>query len=133
MYVDFEYYESSFGGTNIPEADFIRFERQARVFLDFVTFSKVQIDNTLITDTVKDCLCEMMELKQTIENDGGIKTSESVGNASISYVVEANTTENNKLLKIVKLYLGNTDLLYRGVPPTIKNSSPIFDGGYYGY
>ena len=75
----------------------------------------------------------MMELKQTIENDGGIKASESVGNTSTTYVVEANTTESNKLFKVVKLYLGHTDLLYRGIPTIKGGSGSMFEGNYYAY
>lgn len=119
MYVTYEYYMDNsigFGGSAISATDFAKYERQARVFLDNVTFNRIKEDATLITDDVKNCLCDIMEKKFKIENDGGIKSSESVGNTTATYVVDStNTTENQQLYKIAKLYLGNTDLLYRGV------------------
>lgn len=114
-YVDYSYYKDSFGGITIPETSFLIYERKARVFIDLITFNRLRSDNTLIDNVVKDCLCEIMECNYRIDNDGGIKSSESVGSHSVSYVVNPNTTEYSKYYKIAKTHLGHTDLLYRGV------------------
>lgn len=115
MYVDFTYYRDSFGGKTIPEASFNSYERKARTFLDHITFNRLQNDATLITDAVKECLCDIMECNLKLDNDGGIKSSESVGNHSVAYVVNPNTTEYSKYYSIAKMYLGHIGLLYRGV------------------
>lgn len=115
MYVDNTYYTNSFGGSTIPSNLFTSLERKARIFLDYITFNRLQDDATLITNSVKDCLCEIMECAYKLENDGGIKAAESVGNHSVTYIVNPNTTEFSKYYKIAKMYLGHTDLLYRGV------------------
>lgn len=115
MYVDFTYYVNSFGGNTIPEASFLSYERKARTFLDNITFNKLQIDATLITDTVKECLCEIMECNYKFDKDGGIKISESVGSQSVSYQINQGDTEFNRYYKIARRYLSHTGLLYRGV------------------
>ncbi|MDD7793691.1 hypothetical protein [Clostridium sp. 'White wine YQ'] len=114
-YVDFTYYRDSFGGKTIPEASFKSYERKARIFLDNITFNRLREDETLIDNNVKDCLCEIMECGLKLDNDGGIKSSESTGNVSVSYVINPNTTEYSKYYSIARMYLGNTSLLYRGV------------------
>lgn len=114
-YADFNYYTNSFGGNTIPEASFLRLEKKARAFLDSITFNRLKEDATLIDDSVKDCLCEIMECNYKLENDGGIKISESVGSQSVSYQINQNDTEFNRYYKIAKRYLGHTGLLYRGV------------------
>jgi len=128
MYVDFTYYKDSFGGTTIPETSFITLERKARVFMDNITFNRLQADATLIVANVKDCLCDIMECnfnldQKELETDGNIIASESVDGHSVSYAisdVEKNTVDRSQLNKaryynIAKEYLSNTDLLYRGI------------------
>lgn len=128
MYVDFIYYRDSFGGTTIPEANFIKLERKARVFIDDVTFDRLKNDTALIDDTVKECLCEIMECnykleQEEAETDGKLISSETIDQHSITYAVS--DTEKNEIDKsrinftkfynIARQYLSNTGLLYRGV------------------
>ena len=128
MYVDFIYYRDSFGGTTIPEANFIKLERKARVFIDDITFDRLKNDATLIDDTVKECLCEIMECnykleQEEAETDGKLISSETIDQHSITYAVS--DTEKNEIDKsrinftkfynIARQYLSNTGLLYRGV------------------
>ena len=127
-YVDFTYYSTSFGGTTIPEANFIKLERKARVFIDDITFDRLKNDATLITDTVKECLCEIMECnykldQEEAETGGKLISSETIDQHSVTYAVS--DTEKNEIDKsrinftkfytIARQYLGNTGLLYRGV------------------
>lgn len=114
-YLDYSYYRDSFGGSAIPETSFNSYERKARILLDYVTFNRIKDDESLIDDTIKDCLCEVMECKKNIDNSGGIKSAESVDKVSVTYVVNPNDTEFSKCYNIIKMYLGNTNLLYRGV------------------
>lgn len=129
-YVDFAYYSDAvngFGGTAILSTNFNKYERQARVFLDNITFNRLQADATLITAIVKDCLCTIMEenLKldqEEAETGGKLISSETVGNTSTTYAVsdlEKNTVDKNQIVKlkmynIAKEYLINSGLMYRG-------------------
>ena len=127
-YVDFIYYRDSFGGTTIPEANFIKLERKARVFIDDITFDRLKNDATLITDTVKECLCEIMECnykldQEEAETGGKLISSETIDQHSVTYAVsdiEKNEVDKSrvnftKFYTIARQYLGNTGLLYRGV------------------
>ena len=128
MYVDFIYYRDSFWGTTIPEANFIKYERRSRVFIDDVTFDRLKIDATLIDDTVKDCLCEIMECNYKLDQEesetgGKLISSETIDQHSVTYAVsdiEKNEVDKSrvnftKFYTIARQYLGNTGLLYRGV------------------
>ena len=115
MYCDMTYYTNTYGGTTIPSTQFTNLELKVRSYIDNITFNRLQGESVTIPSEVKNAMCEMMEYKYKILNDGGIKSTESVGNTSTSYVVDSTTTEKKEMYKIAKTYLGNTDLLYRGV------------------
>ena len=128
MYVTYEYYTITYGGSAISSADFNRYEIKSRAFIDNITFNRLKNDNLLIDDSVKNAMCEMMELNFKLdnleaENGESVKSSETVGNYSVSYVVsdvEKNEVDKSQINKIkyyniAKNYLGNSGLLYRGV------------------
>ncbi|WP_236897001.1 hypothetical protein [Clostridium beijerinckii] len=130
-YVDYTYYTETFGSATIPETDFNKYERKARVSLDNFTFDRIKNDETLIDDNVKDCMCEMMEKACSIdqENDmtndgtGKLVASETTDNHSITYAIsdlQKNEIDQSKITKtklynIAKDYLWSTGLLYRGL------------------
>lgn len=128
MYVTYEYYTTTYGGSTISSTDFNKYERKARVFIDNVTFNRLQLNNALVIGSVQDAICEIMEcnykidLKET-ETDGNIISSETVDGHSVTYAIadtEKNTIDKKQLNKvkyynIAKEYLGNTGLLYRGI------------------
>lgn len=128
MYVDFEYYSTIYGGTAINADSFIKYERRSRVFIDDVTFDRLKNDATLIDDTVKECLCEIMECnykldQEEAETGGKLISSETIDQHSVTYAVsdiEKNEVDKSrinftKFYNIARQYLGNTSLLYRGV------------------
>ena len=127
-YVDFAYYTNSFGGVSISETQFPKYLRKATAFIDNITFDRLKNDNLLIDDSVKNAMCEIMELNFKLDNseseDGeSVKASETVGNYSVTYAVsdvEKNAIDRTQLNKvkyynIAKEYLGNSGLLYRGI------------------
>lgn len=128
MYVTYEYYTDTFGGTAISSENFTLFERKARVSLDNFTFNRIKDDETLIDDTIKECICTMMDKAYSIEQetaatDGKVISSESVDGHSMSYAIsdsqkneidQSNITKV-KLYNIAKEYLWSTGLLYRGL------------------
>ena len=128
QYIDFTYYSTTYGGTIIDAISFTSYERKARVFLDNITFNRLQVDNTLVTESVKNCICEIMECnlkldQQEAETEGKIISSETVDGHTETYAIsdtEKNSIDRTQINKvkyynISKEYLGNTGLLYRGV------------------
>ncbi|OOM17217.1 hypothetical protein CLSAB_19370 [Clostridium saccharobutylicum] len=128
MYVTYDYYTTTYGGSTISSLDFNKYERKARITLDNFTFDRLKSNNDLIDDTVKECLCDMMECnykldQQEAETDGKIIASESVDGHNVTYAVsdaEKNQIDKSKITKlklynIAKDYLGNTALMYRGI------------------
>lgn len=128
MYVDFTYYSTVYGGTAILADSFIKYERKARVFIDDVTFDRLKNDNTLIDDTVKECLCEIMECnykldQEEAETGGKLISSETIDQHSVTYAIsdiEKNEVDKSRIKftkfnNIARQCLGNTGLLYRGV------------------
>ena len=128
MYVEFTYYSTTFGGSLIAESDFTKYERKARSFIDLITFNRLTGESVIITDNVRDCLCEIMELnykldQKEIETEGKIIASETVDSYSVTYAIsdsEKNEIDKSKInqvkyYNIAKRYLNNTGLLYRGV------------------
>lgn len=118
MYVTLDYYNNTFGGSAIPSDSFNSYERKARIFLDNITFNRLKGESVTIAEEVKNCMCEMMECKYNLDNSENIIASETVDSHSVTYAVNKTIieeTEQQKLYRIAKLYLSNTNLLYRGV------------------
>lgn len=131
QYVDFAYYTDTvngFGGTAILEPDFNKYLRKATIFIDNITFDRLTGESVIISDNVKNCLCEMMELnfeldQKETETDGKLISSETTGNTTQTYAIsdiEKNTVDRTQINKvkyynIAKEYLSNTGLLYRGL------------------
>lgn len=117
IYADFVYYRDTYLGT-LSEAEFRPFERQASAYLDLVTFGRsaelVQGDS--LFPKLQDACCAVVDAYALNERGGGI-ASETNDGISVNYVagVSRAKTDNERLHEACVLYLGNTDLLYRGV------------------
>ena len=69
-----------------------------------------------LTDEIKLATCSIIDKMYSIEEDGGVKVSETVGKHSVTYADTSNNTTEDKLYYRTALtYLANTGLLYRGV------------------
>ena len=110
----------------VPETEFLFWEKQAERVIDSYTFNRIRANNSLLTDDVKDCTCELTELlyradraSQSASDYGGPLTSYSNdGEAGTIDLSRSIYTEEGKLSKcreIICRYLGNTPLLYQGV------------------
>ena len=135
-YADFTYYRDIFSGTLITDENTFRtFAERASDFIDTATFDRLA-DAELLEHhktKVQKCTCALVEQyfrRNTAVSDSFSdteklpKTSESIGSYSVSfansldYVQEISMTDSDfqKSLKSTVLrYLGNTELLYRGV------------------
>ena len=65
MYASYNYYESGYlmgRDSKLSEDEFPFWEKQAERVLNQYTFSRLASNLGLITDDVKDCACELVEL-----------------------------------------------------------------------
>lgn len=110
MYVDYTFYSGTYGG-KVSIEEFTKLEIQASTIVDYYTFNRIKEVDTKI----KFAVCELIDYLKQLEDNGGKEiSSESVGDHSVSYVTEDTTTVSKKQRDIVKRYLGNTGLMYRG-------------------
>lgn len=115
-YADYSYYRENFHGSLVPEDSFERNALQATRYIDSVTFGRIGSD---VTEAVKNACCALTEIyySGTVSPRAasGV-TSEKVGNCSVSYAAAENVgTQQKRLRSAVKLWLGSTGLLYRGL------------------
>ena len=130
MYADRNHYESEYllgKPPVIPEDVYPYWEKQAERVLNQYTLSRLVADFNLITDEVKDCVCELAELlyqadtvsQKAAEQGGGLLSSYSNDGQSGTFdLSQSSYTEEGKTKKakeIIYKYLGNTGLLYRGI------------------
>lgn len=113
-YVDYNYYKEFSKDKALPEDSFNNYVEEASAYIDLFTFNRVREFST-VPEEVKKATCAVINTKYKLDADGGVKTSESVGNVSVSYAVSSNTSSDKKLYNSAKLYLAYTGLLYKGV------------------
>ncbi len=120
-YVDYSYYTTVYLGAAIASADFPRLAMIASAHIDNMTYDRAAAIVTAATDTatidkIKMATCAVAEKLQELEASGGAVQSESVGNASVSYL--SRKSEGARLADAAKLYLGITSLMYAGFTDT---------------
>lgn len=132
-YADFGYYQDFFLGKLITDMETFRtLSERASEYIDMVTFCKINTDvlkDKSVEKLIKKCTCAVAEAYYIYDitqlNDGnitGAKTSESIGQYSVSWANPLDSLESltggsfpSYLKKICIKYLGCTDLMYRGV------------------
>lgn len=134
-YADFGYYQDFFKGKVITDmGQFRTLSERASEFVDMVTFYRINTEtlkDKSIEKLIKKCTCAIAEayyiydIQVTSLNGGnitGAKTSESIGQYSVSWANPLDSLENltggnfpGYLRKLCIKYLGCTGLMYRGV------------------
>lgn len=128
MYVDYEYYIETYGGT-ISEEEFLYAERRAEAYIRELTYLNGNIfdsDLEAIRDAVcaaADVICEDMSAKKKrmVRGAPGVVKSENTDGYSVSYVTEqadGQTSEEvlrKKVYGVVHPYLLPTGWLSRKV------------------
>lgn len=120
--VDYSYYRDSFGGTKVPQEDFLKYVKQAEAYIGYLTAGKSD-DSGM--GAVKDAVCAVcdvyaLDAAQAQADGGREKSSENNDGYSVSYVTEgvAGQTRGEVLRKkayqAAYPYLAFTGLLYRG-------------------
>lgn len=129
MYVNYGYYESKYLCDRepvVPEDDFRFWEKQAARVVDQCTFGRLFSNSDLVTNDVKECVCELTELlyqadkaaQQAAAQGGMLQSYSNDGESGTFDLSQSTFTEDGKVKKareIIHRYLGNTGLLYRGV------------------
>lgn len=115
-YADYSYYTATYGGTAILQTEFMRLINQASAYLDLVTANRIadeEDDDTL--ELVKMAACAVADVLKKQESGGELQ-SERVGNYSVTYAdtPSKKLSVEGQVIKAIKLYLGNTDLAFRG-------------------
>lgn len=78
MYATFDYYQSAYLGTLILEADWPRYERDASLYIDRLTYERLVVDPLKVTDRVKGAVCAIAEALNQ-QNSAESKSGESKG------------------------------------------------------
>lgn len=114
-YATYEFYKNSFGGNDIPLADFDRLSMRASEYIDMVTFGRATTYHDEYALVKKAC-CAVAEAFKINEEGGGI-VAESVGKIMRNYAASVTNTptEEERLSIAVCRYLLPTGLLYLGV------------------
>lgn len=110
------YYLNTYKG-QLSEKEFQKLLGKANMIIKKYTFNRVDEESTL--SEVKNCICEIVDYLYIVEKNEG-KTSEKVGNWSITYKNSDNAEINSKIKNILSIYLGNVyvdgvNVLYRGL------------------
>lgn len=122
-YADYTYYTGTFLGSAIAAADFAALALRASAIIDQITFDRAAVVVAAATDTatiakIKNATCAIAEEIQAVNASGGQDglQSESIGNYSVSYNQSSakQLTSEQKYYNAARLWLANTDLLYRG-------------------
>ena len=118
VYVDFEYYENTYGGTAVSSALFHGHAVRASRMIDRLTFGRAAeaIDDEAYTEPIKLATCAVIDSIQEINTRAGQITSEKVGPHSVVYTTTPNSllSDEARMRQAAKRYLGSTGLMYRG-------------------
>ena len=104
-YADYDYYSATYKGT-LPEADFERLSERASDYIDGRTdyvLKKAGVPEELL-ERVKKACCALAETMGQNESGGG-KTSEKVGNYSVSFSSVSSRSAEQKLDDAIMLYI----------------------------
>lgn len=115
MTVLYTFYTGTYKGT-LAEADFNHLSVKASVYLNRVTFNRLSsITDAAVLNSASLAFCAVVDAMKQNE-EGGIK-SESNDGVSVTYVENSGSakTDGRRLREAVDLFLGGTDLLYRGI------------------
>nr|WP_308743207.1 hypothetical protein [uncultured Anaerocolumna sp.] len=101
----------------LDDASYNYYIMQATKTIDIPTFGRVDWNNPI--DSAKMCACELAELIYRQDKDTRKENiqSEKVGGHSVTYADKtvSEQTFNRKTNAIISKWLGNTNLLYRGL------------------
>ena len=107
-YADFEFYRDTYRGA-LSETAFGRFSERASDYIDSRTeyiLKKAAITEEM-EERVKKACCALSDVMCQSETGGGVRSSETVGDLSVSYAVGTQRSETQKLDDAINLYLAD--------------------------
>lgn len=110
MYADYEYYRNVYRG-KLTEAEYSPLAEFAEAYIDSKTDHLFKNEGlpqsgSSLDKRLKTCACALADEKHiTLSGGYRVKTSESVGNHSVSYSAGEVKTEDRRLWDILDLYL----------------------------
>lgn len=114
-FIDYAFYHDKFGGTLVPQSNFDGLALQASYKVNMLCYGRAE-DNKQFEEEIKLATCSLLDTMFKINEDGGIKQSETTGKHSVTYSTsQQNSSERKEYYKSVMPYLANTGLLYSGV------------------
>lgn len=116
IYANKDFYTNKYQGAVINTANLYVYLREATNYIRHYTHNNIDEGN--IPECVSMCCCQVAELLYNAEqNSSNGVTSDKTGDMSVTY--ESTETQRQVLSKKIKsaiyMWLGGTDLLYRGV------------------
>lgn len=125
MYVDFEYYRDTYGGTDLTESTFPAASRKAEAYIRYLTYLNGDIfADTAHMDAIKAAVCAAAEARYAAEQEmeeGGNLKSESKDGLSVSFIVSRKDGETvdeyakRCMYQVIREYLLPTGWLARKV------------------
>ncbi len=119
MYADYNFYKSTYFGNKISAEEFNSVMSRASIILDNITLERAaKLDpSDPLYKSVQLAACAVADVLKDYETEGDGIRSESVGSYSISYADNSSKTLSvtDKIWQVVKMYLGNSGLMYRGL------------------
>lgn len=129
IYADYDFYRNEYYGRAVPAADYPRLALRGSQYIDYITRGRAAANADL--EAVRMCCCALVERYHLIDaaqqaraeslSDEYVELqSESVGGWSRSFGSTADMADavarsaQEEIAGIVRQYLANTGLLYRG-------------------
>lgn len=78
MYATYDYYQGAYLGVLIPVSDWSRYERDASLYIDKLTYERLITDPLKVTERVKNAVCAVAEVLKR-QDDAESKSSEREG------------------------------------------------------
>ena len=120
-YADWVFYGTTYLGTAIDVDEFDALALRASAQIDQMTSNRVaeiisDDDDADKVDLIKMAVCSIADEMHKQANEGPQIASERVGSFSKTYVVsgEMKKTSDQRLERVAKLYLGSTELMFKG-------------------
>ena len=90
MFVDFDYYQNEYGGSELTENEFVNLSKKSERIIDSLMGNKIFYDNlsnypSKVINFIKDCICENAEFLKNVNEfaDTGI-TSYSINGVAMT-------------------------------------------------
>lgn len=107
MNIDFDYYSNIYRGSIIPPADFAKYIRKAKIYVEGLIFGRDPGDRV---ESVKLAVCNVAELIYLDESRYGL-SSENTDGYSVSYI---NGDIGRSIADAAAVYLADSGLMYAG-------------------